>query len=82
MSVLRKRPGKEYWSRRSLSFTAEELTAISNGEVTKIIVMSPSMRTLCEIEYFDNILSSITGKEDYYIARYKKEDIVKKRRIP
>lgn len=74
MSVLRKRPNEEHWVKRSLSFSAEEITQISNGTVEKIIVMTPKMSVFCVITCFDNILSSIVCKGDYYVARYKKED--------
>ena len=76
MSILRKKPNEEHWVKRSLSFSAEEIAAISNGEVEKIIVMTPSMTMFCEIVCFDNILASVTCKGDYYVARFKKEDAI------
>lgn len=74
MKVIRKQPSEEYWSRRSLSFSADEIAAIVSGKTEKIVVMTPSWTVFRTITRFDNIIASMKCKGDYYVARYKAED--------
>ena len=74
MTTIYKRPESRHWSRRSLSFTPDEVMDLEAGRVSKIIVLTPSMRVFCTITEFGNILETLTCKGDYYVGRYKKDD--------